>query len=202
MNPKQIKRVQIFIIIFLSCLTLYVLFKEVKKSQARRENQKQEANSPTSAKPEKTPGKESAPKPAPTPEARRKPLTPKQKETLENFRRQGEIILDKLPIKSDLQKLEENQVHSIPQELLKTGRELGKLKELVIKYPDFKELQDEAKSYYKNCADQDQYPTSIRSLCLFNRLQLAKNHNEEFDLSPYPLEIKQLVLELAPFRKQ
>lgn len=128
-------------------------------------------------------------------------LTPKQQEALENFRRQSKTILDQLPLKSDLQKLDDGQAHSIPQELLQTGRELGKLKELVIKYPNFKELQDEAKTYYKSCADKDEVPTSIRSLCLFNRLQLAKNHNEKFDISSYPPEIKQLVLELAPLKR-
>ena len=214
MSPKQIKRLQIFIILFLSSLTLYVLFKEVQKRKALNAplNTPKKASQENKKK-EKQEGKqlpiEDNKAPNKTPEAKEeskestpRKLSAKQKETLESFRQQALAITDKLPLKSDLQKLEEGQTHSIPQSLLATGRELGKLKEMVIKYPDFPELQKEAKTYYKACADQDQYPTSIRSLCLYNRLQLAKNNNEDFDITPYPLEIKQLVLELAPFRKQ
>lgn len=204
MSPKQVKWLQIFIILFLSCLTLYMLFNQAQKKeppfsivpQGKQQEEKQEQQ-------EQPPGEQ--PKDRPSAQLNKVPiqrkLSQKQKKAIERFREQAQSILDRLPYQEDLQKLEDNQVHSIPQSLLQTGRDLGKLKELVLMYPDFQELQKEAKLFYKDCADQEGYPTSIRSLCLFNRLQLARNHNENFDLSAYPPEIKKLVLELAPMNR-
>lgn len=197
MNPNQIKNVQIFLILFFSSLTLYVLFKEAKKRDNHRFSRVQKTTKIASSS--STP----LPQPSPIKEQKNKsqPLSEERQKVIDQFKRQGEEVLAKLPYREDLQQLNDGQVHKIPESLLQTGRELGQLKELVIRYPDFKELQIEAKSFYKNCADEEGYPTSIRSLCLFNRLQLAKNSGEIFDISPYPLEIKQLALELAPFRR-
>lgn len=220
MSPKQLKWLQIFIILFLSCLTLYMLFNQAQKEeppfrivpQEKKQEKKQEKQQKKQQEQSDDSSQRSlqAPRPIenndrPSTQVKTVPiqrkLTQKQKTAIETFREQAQSILDRLPYQEDLQKLEDNQVHSIPQSLLQTGRDLGKLKELVLMYPDFQEMQQEAKIFYKDCADQEGYPTSIRSLCLFNRLQLARNHNENFDLSSYPPEIKKLVLELAPMNR-
>lgn len=194
MNPKSLRPLQIFIILFLSSLTLYVLFKEadkpIEETLILKPKEQREEVQENSTKSSKT---------SYSLKIKKEKLTPPQLKAVQQFEEIANSIVEKLPKKQDLQELKEGEVHSIPQELLETGRELGRLKELVLRYPDFKELQSKAKSFYKGCADDEDYPTSIRSLCLFNRLQLAKNNGEKFDISPYPLEIKQLVLELNPF---
>lgn len=203
MSPKQIRLLQIFVILFLSSLTLYVLFKEAEKPIEETlilpvDQPKEKSSTQTSPnKDTSSSQKDYAPSISKEEYAA---LVPSHKEALKTFELKAADLLERLPRKADLQKLEDHQVHSIPPDLLKMGRELGKLKEMVISYPDFPLLQSKAKDFYKACADDEEHPTSIRSLCLFNRLQLAKNSGEKFDISPYPLEIKQLVLELNPFR--
>lgn len=201
MSPKQIRRLQIFIILFLSTLTLYVLFKEAEKpiveTLVLNPNMESSPDESSSSSKGDDLG-QSATKTSP--HIQYKGLTPEQKKILKEFEDKSISLKEKLPRKTDLQELKDNEVHSIPQELVTTGRELGQLKEYVLRYPELAPLQDKAKDFYKSCADDEGYPTSIRSLCLFNRLQLAKNSGEKFDISPYPLEIKQLVLELNPFR--
>lgn len=214
MSPKQIRRLQIFIILFLSSLTLYVLFKEAEKpieetlvlnpevvksqevvdtNRAMNEDSDEDGDSTSlSSKESKAASNKIT--------INYEGLTKNQIKVLKDFEKKANALKEKLPRKVDLQKLEDDEVHSIPEELLATGRELGQLKEFVLRYPEFKELQSTAKDFYKSCADDEGHPTSIRSLCLFNRLQLAKNSGEKFDISSYPLEIKQLVLELNPFR--
>jgi hypothetical protein len=201
MSPKQIRRLQIFIILFLSTLTLYVLFKEAEKPIEETLVLSPELESSEKTKIEDPVKKENLPVASNEITLDLKDLTPEQIKTFKEFKEKSLAIKEKLPRKSDLQNLKDDEVHSIPQELLATGRELGQLKEYVLRYPDFKALQEEAKEFYKSCADDEAYPTSIRSLCLFNRLQLAKNSGEKFDISPYPLEIKELVLELNPFTR-
>lgn len=127
-----------------------------------------------------------------------KGIPEKEKKIVVDFQdRRDELILE-LPLVTDLQDLKEGEAHHITPGLLQTGRRLSSLKELVLKYPELKPLQEEANDFYETCAGDRDFPTSIRSLCLFSRLQLAKNREEAFDISPYPLEIKQMVLELAP----
>ncbi len=199
MSPKQIRVLQIFIILFLSSLTLYVLFQEAEKPI--EETLILTEDPPTKESPIKSKEKPKEEKASQTRQKDSLELNENQKKALQQFERRAQEIQSKLPRKADLQKLEDDQVHSIPQELLQTGRQLGQLKEMVLRYPDNPVLQERAKEFYKNCADDEGYPTSIRSLCLFNRLQLAKNSGEDFDISPYPLEIKELVLQLNPFRQ-
>jgi hypothetical protein len=208
MDGNQFKKVQIFIILFFSSLTLYVLFKELKKGQKNLSASISAPKKPIikikSKEPKNVPeNSASKDKIAPEPPKKvrsRTSLSKEKREVLDQFRNQAEDILTSLPSKQDLQQLEDGQVHKIPAQLLDTGRALGRLKEQVIRYPEFKELQEEAKTYYKNCADEDEFPTSIRSLCLVNRIQLAKDSGEVFDIAPYPLEIKQLIIELGPFK--
>ncbi|MCR9205407.1 MAG: hypothetical protein NXH75_12565 [Halobacteriovoraceae bacterium] len=128
-------------------------------------------------------------------------LKEKEKTLVVQFQDQRDELILQLPLVSDLQSLKKGEAHHITPGLLKTGKRLSLLKELVLKYPKVKALQEEADSFYETCADDRDFPISIRSLCLFSRLQLAKNRKETFDISPYPLEIKQMVMELAPSKK-
>lgn len=127
-------------------------------------------------------------------------LAAEKKVILLDFIKMHDDFKASVPLKSDLQKLEENEAHHVPQVLIQRGKDLGRIKEMALRYPKFTELQVEANEFYEGCAEDEQYPTSLRSLCLFSRIQLAKNKKEIFDISRYPLEIKQLVLELAPFK--
>lgn len=205
MSPKQIRRLQIFIILFLSSLTLYVLFKEAEKPIEETLVLNPETL-PTTENTSSDMNEGKAPKSGDGKSSKAllsldyDGLTPAQTKALKEFEKKALSLRKELPRQGDLQELKDDEVHSIPQELLATGRKLGELKEYVLRYPEFDQLQDAAKDFYKGCADDESFPTSIRSLCLFNRLQLAKNSGEKFDISPYPLEIKQLVLELNPFR--
>jgi hypothetical protein len=130
-----------------------------------------------------------------------KNLKEKEEKIVVQFQDQRDDLIKHLPLVSDLQKLDDGEAHHITPGLLQTGKRLSRLKELVLKYPKVKPLQEEANEFYETCAGDSEFPTSIRSLCLFSRLQLAKNREESFDISPYPLEIKQMVMELAPSKK-
>lgn len=127
-------------------------------------------------------------------------LQEKDSKVIIQFQDQRDELIREMPLVTDLQRLEDGQAHHITPGLLETGKRISRLKQLVLSYPELKPLQNEANQFYESCAGDDDFPTSIRSLCLFSRLQLAKNRKEKFDIAPYPLEIKQMVMELAPFK--
>jgi len=84
--------------------------------------------------------------------------------------------------------------HQPSAALIAAGKALGELKTFILKYPDHQEIQEKARSFYEQCAATDSILNSIRSLCLHNRITLAKNRGEEFDTSSYPAEIKKVIL--------
>ncbi|MAF79361.1 MAG: hypothetical protein CME60_14480 [Halobacteriovoraceae bacterium] len=103
-------------------------------------------------------------------------------------------VLAAIPKKEDLSKLNEKTAHAgLSPQMIKAGQELGRFKSYTLRYPDQSEVQNEAQSFYEQCAGYNEYPNSIRSLCLYNRVVLAKNKGESFDTSSYPEQIKKVV---------
>lgn len=83
-----------------------------------------------------------------------------------------------------------SDVHHIPDFLIKYGRVMAKMKKFVKQNPEY---STEAFDFYQECSLNNDVFVSIRSLCLFNVLELSKQLNKEIDLSKYP----ERVLELA-----
>lgn len=83
-----------------------------------------------------------------------------------------------------------SDVHHIPDFLIKYGRVMAKMKKFVKQNPEY---SAEAFDFYQECSLNNDVFVSIRSLCLFNVLELSKQLNREIDLSKYP----ERVLELA-----
>lgn len=124
-------------------------------------------------------------------------LKPSQKKVIKTFLLKKESIIKTMPLKRELNQAKD--IHQTPEILVQKAKELAELKEMVIRFKDTPAIQREALDFYHECADHVDYPTSIRSLCLFNRLTIAKGLGESVDISEYPLEMKRLVLQLKPF---
>ncbi len=124
-------------------------------------------------------------------------LNLKEKKILKIFIQKRDSLLETMPHKSDLQ--EEQALHHAPKSLIQHAKEIAEIKELVIRNKELTPLQEAALEFYHGCSDNPDFPTSIRSVCLYNRLTLAKTMGESVDISKYPLEMKRLVLQLKPF---
>ncbi len=124
-------------------------------------------------------------------------LNSKEKRILKIFIQKRDLLLETMPHKSDLQ--EEQAVHHAPESLIQHAKEIAEIKELVIRNKELSPLREAALEFYHGCSDNPDFPTSIRSVCLYNRLTLAKTMGQSVDISKYPLEMKRLVLQLKPF---
>ena len=67
-----------------------------------------------------------------------------------------------------------SDVHHIPDFLIKYGRVMAKMKKFVKQNPEY---STEAFDFYQECSLNNDVFVSIRSLCLFNVLELSKQLN-------------------------
>ncbi len=95
----------------------------------------------------------------------------------------------KLPTVSDIRKLPAEALHHTPLAIIKAGRELGLLKEVINAHEDY-EL--EAMEFYKKCAEKEDSPTPVRALCLTNLIEINKKRGIETNYSKYPSQIIEL----------
>ncbi len=102
-------------------------------------------------------------------------------------------VLDSIPLKEVLRKDAKKSAHSPSSSLIKAGKALGEYKSLLLQHPTSDEIQRDAQDFYQQCASNNTYPNSIRSLCLYNRTVLSKNKGEKFDTSSYPEEIRKVL---------
>ncbi|MEC7275139.1 MAG: hypothetical protein VXV96_02375 [Bdellovibrionota bacterium] len=123
----------------------------------------------------------------------------KRAEIIKTFHSQKMRVLNELPLKRDLQGLEQGDSHYTPELLKSFAKKMASIKENTVTYAHIPEIQVAALDFYALCSDREEYPLSIRSLCLFNRIKLAKAQGESVDISGYPLEMKKLVIQLRPF---
>lgn len=112
---------------------------------------------------------------------------------LRNYAELKNNALDAIPLKDKIREEAKINPHFISPKLLKAGKKLGALKSFILKYPENQAMQKEAREFYEQCASYGEYPNSIRSLCLYNRRTLAKNRGKNFDITPYPKNIRKVI---------
>lgn len=99
-----------------------------------------------------------------------------QKAASEAFDRQLNETATQIPRVADLRKMSAEEAHQTPQVLLKAGKALGKIAEAVAANP---QLKDQAMGFYRECTKNDDYPTSVRSLCYSDFRNLAGSQADE-----------------------
>jgi hypothetical protein len=81
-------------------------------------------------------------------------------------------VLAAIPTQDQLRKLPTEQVHFTPKVLMIASLELGKMAELLQRYPI---LSSKGLSFYKECAEREGSPESVRASCLVNFIKLSKS---------------------------
>lgn len=157
--------------------------------------------------------------PAPTPQATRpaevfKTPTPEEEKKILEFARfiddfQDFKTADKvqlktllasayhfIPRKTDIQKKEKELVHHIPVEIKLAGEFIGRLVE---KVRGDAALTKEAFHFFNKCSKDENFPTTIRALCLSHSIRSAEAIGQKVDLKGIPprlIELSKLTLEL------
>ncbi len=117
--------------------------------------------------------------------------TTELKGSIKDFSELKNKVIASIPSKESLK---EASPHGPSPLLVKAGKDLGEFKSFILKYPDNEVIQKRSEQFYEQCASQENYPNSIRSLCLYNRTVLSKNKGEKFDTSQYPDQVKNILL--------
>ncbi|MBT3586117.1 MAG: hypothetical protein HN509_14520 [Halobacteriovoraceae bacterium] len=107
----------------------------------------------------------------------------------EEFETLGRRTISKMPLKKNIRKNSHGEVHSIPEATMEAGRQLARLKKILLKRPEF--IPQGLKNYYQ-CANQNDIPTSIRALCLTNFVQFKRQIGESVDMKKYPKDVVRL----------
>jgi len=131
--------------------------------------------------------------PSPTPSATPEDI---QKAASEAFDKQLSETTAALPHASDLRKLSAEEAHETPKILLRAGKMLGQVAETVAANP---QLKDQAVGFYRECTKNDDYPTSVRSLCYVDFKNLAKDQSTQLlpedQVSPNVLKLSKTLSE-------
>ena len=122
------------------------------------------------------------------------PEAPSKDYSLENFENDLDFLKKNFPLKSKMKgKLTNSQVHHIPDFILSYGRVMARMKKYIKDYP---ENNFHAFQYYEQCSLNADVYTSIRSLCLYNTLELSEALDKRIDLTNYPQEVVELAKSL------
>jgi hypothetical protein len=133
-----------------------------------------------------------------TPEEKSKspaPVKPREEmsATAKNeFRDFTDRLLRELPKTKDLQSLPAQDAHSTPPAIREAAVQLGQVAELLSKNP---ELKPEGLDFYEKCSLTQDYPNSVRALCLNRALRLhAELHQKvwEFNREKIPAAVIEL----------
>lgn len=118
------------------------------------------------------------------------------KMTEENFKSVLSETEIALPLLSDIKKLPEEALHHTPGLIIRAGKELGLIKEILKTNKSFENL---ALEFYKRCAQNKKGVTPVRALCLTNILEINKKNGIKIDTGQYPqhiLELSKMVIDL------
>lgn len=102
----------------------------------------------------------------------------------------------KLPKVSELKKLPAGALHRTPPVVIKAGRDLGVIKEVLRVHESYERV---AAPFYKSCAKDDTGVTPVRALCLTNLIEIKKKNGETLNLKEFPnqlIELSKMVTEL------
>jgi len=110
--------------------------------------------------------------------------------TVETFTQLTEKIFADMPLRNDLQNLKSSgEAHHYPEPVIRAGHQLGLLKEILVKRPEFEE---QGAVFYQKCASEEKAITSVRALCLTNLAKYKATHGEMIDMSKYPERVVEL----------
>lgn len=101
-----------------------------------------------------------------------------------------------LPLLADLKKLPSEALHHTPFLIIRAGKDLGTIKEILKINTSF---EKEALVFYQRCAKNKKGVTSVRALCLTNLLEINKKNGVIMDTHDYPeniVELSKLVIDL------
>jgi hypothetical protein len=102
-----------------------------------------------------------------------------------------ERLQKKLPLKASLANLGHHDVHTTPELIIESARELGRVKQ---KLKENSELVEDAIVFYEGCIAVEEVVTSVRALCLSNLLYLKLQKRENVELGNYPKKLVSLAI--------
>jgi hypothetical protein len=116
---------------------------------------------------------------------------PKASEDLRReFSNLRQEVFQSMPTKADLAKLSDEDAHYTPQAMFNAAVELGKIAQAVADHPD---LAPETFEFYKQCAEKELLPDSLRASCYAEFQKLLKSSG----LSEALPQVPQNVIDLA-----
>ena len=114
----------------------------------------------------------------------------------ENFKQLLKETESKLPLLNDIKKLPSTALHHTPALIIRAGKDLGVIKEILIINTS---LEKFALGFYQRCAKNNKVVTPVRALCLTNLLEINKKNGFFTNTSEYPqniLELSKMVIDL------
>jgi hypothetical protein len=96
---------------------------------------------------------------------------------------------NRLPKMADIKKIPTEALHHTPEILIKAGRNLGVIKEVLKLHPAY---ENTALVFYQSCAKDSTVMTSARELCLTNLIEIKKKNKTALNLKDYPDQIVDL----------
>ncbi|MCP4913564.1 MAG: hypothetical protein GY909_10630 [Oligoflexia bacterium] len=114
--------------------------------------------------------------------------------TYTNFQDDIKYLQTNLPSpKEKREQVVKSDVHHIPDFLIKYGRTMAKMKRFVKENPEHSE---QAFEFYQECSLNEDVFVSVRSLCLYNVLELSAPLKKQINLNKYPERVRELAKSL------
>lgn len=126
--------------------------------------------------------------PTPTPE----PKVSAADAALLEFKTYTQGVINEMPRLEDLRELPASETHGTPKVIREAAAQLGVVADMVAKNAA---LKPPALEFYQKCSLQNDFPTSVRALCLNRALRLyAELHKGvwEFDRTQIPAQVLEL----------
>jgi type IV secretory pathway VirB10-like protein len=118
------------------------------------------------------------------------PAAPQVSEALhQQFLDLSQEVFKSIPTKSQLAKLPPEEVHYTPQVMFTASVELGKIAQMVSDHPG---LASDGLKFYKECAENEESPTSLRASCYAEFQRLSKSSGVSSDAPQVPQSVSDL----------
>lgn len=118
----------------------------------------------------------------------------KSEMTLAEFSELAQKTLLALPTLQNLRGLTNEEVHETPMVLRQAGHDLGEIAQALHDNPA---LASEAAAFYRTCFTRDDFPASVRGLCLADHRNLRIANGDRAEWTVQELEVPREVLSLA-----
>ena len=122
-------------------------------------------------------------------------LNPETQADTSDFQHLVNETLASLPNLEQLQNEKDNDFHHAPIELSKAGALLGEISQELINNP---RLITQGIQFFKDCAQREEFLSSVRAVCLRDLQEWSKGRPEENEivLSDYPADIRRIAANL------